>query len=398
MGPRCIYKAYVNEGSFSGVHHVYYPARYTSSIMAPAPSNQSGTRETRKDKKTSSTEVLPGCSTARSPSPSERRKMQMDSPRHRPAYSPNSPSNGASTRQDYQFYSTPSPETLTISDNEDEEEEEEKTPQGNTAYPIIIEEVDFMAKFANDSCIIAVAGNTASCIAYGISAKIQSAFKYGNVYSNRRPLFTLTRARTSDRGTLGAVHIRRDKNISRRHVKGPHIAYLMVMYAPGPAQDTLKEELRFKPKPNSKDLHYNEGMMKDTSNNRSFYLRECLQKLLKNCEKSPRVRKIIFPKEHTWGDDFMQLIQDFASRVLKLGIRVYVTHRPPHAERKTRDEESGDEYSDPEEDENYNADSTSPKSPEHETASDFEDAQHQSSDVDLSIYEPPRKSSKRPRL
>ena len=283
----------------------------------------------------------------------------------KPTYSTRpSPETDVIPSTSYGYYGLRSPAMLTISDDDEEE-------AINTPTDVITEEVDFSKKYRSSDCLIIVIGNTSSCKAYGVAKILQDNWRYANLYKNRRQLYELTRARLADRGTLGAVHIRRDKKQDTTRPAGPYIGYLMVNYSPGPAQDKNSKKNY---NPHGKDTHYIEGMEKDTSGNRSAYLRKCLLSseglLYKEVVCRSRVKKIIFPEERTWGSDFKTQIEDFAAKAAQYGIQVHVTRRPPQGKRKTRDEDSeSGEGSDCEEP------TTTSKPVTPESVSDYEDGE-----------------------
>lgn len=200
-----------------------------------------------------------------------------------------------------------------------------------STYPIVQSEGLLTdEKYSHSFCCLVFACNAVSCDAVGVGKDIARLYPYGDLYKDRRRLYTLSRCVRPDRDALGVIKIRKPPAGEDK----PYIVGFVSQFSAGsPVQDN---EFSRHYIDTSIDVHFVDGLKIETKERRLEAFKECMKKLTIFIMGNSDIHTIVIPAglsvtggtaNDSWKNDYLPIIQGMATRLQPYGVTVEIVHR-----------------------------------------------------------------------
>lgn len=167
--------------------------------------------------------------------------------------------------------------------------------------------------FDHNVCLVSAINATAYKTS-GIAKDLVEIYPYANLFEDRKQLYNLNRTIWCDRPTVGSVIVK-EPPIKSNY---PYVVGLVTQFGLGDSVDYNAVAKYFVG--NSKDMHYVNGLMSDTQENRRDYFKKCLSQLADYIMQNRNIKKVIFPTgigrrgrmDHEWRTQYEPELKNFA--------------------------------------------------------------------------------------
>ena len=143
--------------------------------------------------------------------------------------------------------------------------------------------------FDPNTCLV-TSINATSIKLSGIAKDLAETYPHGNLFEDRKQLYTLNRSVSSDRPCVGTIVAHEPPPKSNY----PHIVGLVTQFGPGEYVENNSTAKYYVE--NSRDMHYVNGLMSDTKENRRENFNKCLLHLADYALMNTSIKKIVFPE------------------------------------------------------------------------------------------------------
>lgn len=182
-------------------------------------------------------------------------------------------------------------------------------------------------QFDRDDVAICYIVNGTSVYNYGLSAALADKYPYADIYSARKKLYSLNRARVESRNQVGEVFIFKEPN-------RPFIIALVAHFGSGePIESNLKNQEYMK---TSTDSHFVAGIKLDTLNGRVDGLKRCIQCLSHQLASIP-ISTLYIPagtgstlRGDTWEKKYIPVFEQLVHSAQENNIRIVIVDRRDH--------------------------------------------------------------------
>lgn len=215
-----------------------------------------------------------------------------------------------------------------IADTPMHEDEEVHRPQGSDPYVLnyLDGNVYHPSLQSNKTLIISVHNCTSvRDTQLGFNTQLHKAYPHSNPYSKRRPLYSSSRCRVSDRPSPGTIEISTSPSPSH-----PTTISLYGQYAPGAMLE--KNTLNQKYLASSQDVHFVEGLGKDYHSHRVQYFERAITQVKFWVFSHREVNKVVVPYKAgipglpylAWKNEYLPILNQFSSDLRRISVRVFV--------------------------------------------------------------------------